>query len=195
MRFFIRLTIIGLALAGVMLLIAPREWFPTFYAPRFMGIGAYFFILLILLPQLLFGTKKLQHQQSIVHLQFSLAVTLVLCGLGEFGLWQLYRYGFEYDKFIHFLMPAVVTYSMVHFLMKRFEFRLSSASTLGGVIIFFCGVVWEYAEFYNDKVFGTQLFGIYGADVYRDTALDLFFNACGVIAALLVIFFSRRHRS
>ena len=189
---FIFVTMWGMILMGSVLLSAPSEWFPIFYAPRFMGVAALLFGVVIFLPQIIFRVS-VEHrdfkikQDAVRNLQTILAICFLLAGGGELGLWQLYKYGFQYDKLIHFIVPALLTISLSHFLFHWWRLRREKAIKISAIFIFIGSLVWEALEFYSDKIFGTQLFGVYGQHLSQDTKWDIFYDLAGIITGWLVL--------
>jgi len=173
---------------GAVLLFGPRSWFPEFYAPKFMGIGAIAFAVIIILPPKIFRARTHEELRAVQYLQAALLICLSMSGLGELGLWQLYRVGFEYDKLVHFLAPLILTLASVYFFYWWYKKTFVRAVLIAAVGVFLLGAAWEGIEFYSDKLFGTQLFGVYGQQLSKDTILDLIYNAAGVAAGILVLY-------
>jgi hypothetical protein len=176
----------GMAFVGVFLIFAPPSILPSFYVPQFMGIGALIFSLLILLPEWIFQTDDEKKLKARDHLQISLALCFVLSGMGELGLWQLYLIGFQYDKFVHIIVPALLTISGTHFVEAWWGIRWNR--TLIGMVIGVgvASIGWEAIEFYSDRIFGTQLFGVYGTQISQDTIVDVLCDAIGIGIAIII---------
>ncbi|MBX4211674.1 MAG: hypothetical protein KW806_02690 [Candidatus Yanofskybacteria bacterium] len=188
---FIVIVIWGMLLVGAILLSAPKQWFPDFYTPRFMGVGALLFAVIIFLPQIFFRTsgqhKDFQIKKNVIlNLQVILAVCFLLAGLGELGLWKLYLYGFEYDKFVHFLVPMMLTISGSHLLFHWWGLKRKNAVLVTALLVFIGSLAWEALEFYSDRIFGTQLFGVYGQNLSGDTIWDVVFDILGISIGWLV---------
>jgi hypothetical protein len=112
-----KFTAIVFIIAGLILIFGKQEWFPEFYRPQFMGIMAFVSAFLIISPRFIFSARggsafggkpsseELNKQKSLNLLQAVLVAGLTLNSLGALGLFQLYKIGFEYDKFLHFIAP------------------------------------------------------------------------------------------
>lgn len=148
--------------AGVTLLVAPHAWWPEYYDVTYLGIAALVCAAAIwLVPR---------------HLKTPLAVILLLNATGDLGLYQLYKYGFEYDKVIHFVSPLIA----VLVLAKLRGVRKAVLIVIAGAI------AWELFEFLVDRYFKTRLFGVYHLFIWRDTMMDLVMNATGIAVAYVV---------
>lgn len=109
-RLFLKYTSIVLVIIGLLLLILPKEWFPDFYKPIFMGIIALLSPILIYLPKFILKKSNPQKRALILNMRFVIAFSLAINIAGELGLFQLYRYGFQYDKFAHFIVPMLFAF-------------------------------------------------------------------------------------
>ncbi len=178
--------IAAMILVGGILIFGPRSWFPSFYMPTFMGIVALIFALLLVLPEWIFIPKNKRQRKAREHLQIILALCLVLSGAGELGLWQLYLIGFQYDKLVHILITGLLTFSFSHFAQEWWGFSFKRALTASAFLVIALGIIWEVVEFYSDRIFGTQLFGVYGTQISRDTIIDLISNLIGIGLAILI---------
>ncbi len=199
MNAFIEFSIVILLCAGIILLIFPASWFPSFYDIRYMGVSALAYAFLIaFLPRLLrvseneIEASRKNHAADLF--QFVLAFSFFSNALGDLGLYKLYKVGFEFDKLLHFLIPfaGVVIVSII--LNQRWGIRRSYAIAAAFGFIIFCSVGWEVYEYAADIVLKTHISGVYGLDISTDTKFDLFYDALGsVLGALGGIFFWDSH--
>ena len=197
MKFLTRISLFSLGLAGVLLLVFPISWFPTFYDVRYMGIcslvGA---CAIYLLPRLIRVVPNApnaeQKNQGVNILQFLLTFIILSNALGDLGLYQLYKFGFEFDKLMHFLNPMLILLLFPLFLQKRFEIQKQQALALTFGIMIFVGVGWELFEYLTDQVFKTHIYGIYGTDINNDTKYDLIFDAVGSTVGLLLSLYTKK---
>lgn len=174
-------------LNGLVLFFGDRTWFPDFYNPKFMAMAAFVSAFLIILPPLIYKTRNdLKKQQLLNFLQISLIIVLVLNCLGALGLFQLYKTGFEYDKFIHFLVSFISMVVICCFGLQWYEWGFKKSVVLAIILVFIGGIVWELFEFLGDTFLGTQMHGHYGEFIVKDTALDMIFNALGIISGIFV---------
>ncbi len=104
-----------------------------------------------------------------------LALILFLNASGDLGLYELYRYGFEYDKVIHFVSPLIATLALAR------VYGIRKAIT----IVISCAFAWELFEFLSDAIIKTHLFGVFRQHVWSDTAGDLAMNGAAVGVAML----------
>jgi hypothetical protein len=191
---WISLLTLLMLLGGGVLLIAPQSWFPSFYAPRFMGIGALIFAMVTLSPEWLLEPHTPGQSKAREQLQVHVALSLALSGAGELGLWQLYLIGFEYDKMVHILIPALLTYAFSRFIYTWWETPWKKTVIRTALVILFVSLLWEGVEFYSDQIFGTQLFGVYGEHLSIDTIVDVICDILGIGIVTLVLLRKRFER-
>jgi len=116
-------------------------------------------------------------------LKFPFAFILSLNASGDLGLYELYRYGFEYDKVIHFISPLIVTIAFTKILGLRRAMLIVVAGVLS----------WELYEFLADTFLKTHLFGVYRHQVFKDTVTDLIMNALGITSAIFIFLLRYQH--
>lgn len=145
--------------AGLVLLITPHPWWPSFYDLPYMGIAALVCAGLVWIVPDQFKTP--------------LAIILLLNASGDLGLYELYRFGFQYDKIIHLTSSLIATLVLARVL----GFRRAA------LIVIAAGIAWELFEFVMDRYFKTRLFGVYHLFVWQDTMVDAVCNLMGVAAA------------
>ncbi len=186
----LKFSIAGFLLAGLILILGRKSWFPDFYAPVLMAIFSWLSAFFIILPRFLFRSKQNDSEarkKSLVDFQITLAISLVLNGLGVLGLFQLYKVGFEYDKAIHFITGLIMSVSFARLLFFRYGFSFRKAVLLSASLMLIAGIGWEVFEFFSDLIFGTKTLGVYGMQIKKDTILDLIFDFAGVVAGALVL--------
>lgn len=121
---FINFSITSMATAGAVLFLGDKNWFPDFYWPNFFGIMSLVSIFLITLPKIIWHFNDENKKQSVIKLQSYIALALILNGLGSLGFFQLYRYGIQYDKIVHFFVPMLFTVASGSFIC---EWKIGSA--------------------------------------------------------------------
>ncbi len=174
-------------LTGTVLLLAPAEQLPDFYHRIFMAGMLFLSPLLVWLPRLLLGKNvTIRKEVLVTRMQSAIAFALLLNNGGELGLFQLYRYGFEYDKFTHFLVPMLFAFILAESLHAWERFPTTKILWATALIIFSAGILWEGLEFGSDILFHTAEWGVYGAGVVSDTIKDILFNIIGIVAGLTV---------
>ena len=177
-NFFPKFTAALFAAIGLLLLVTPRSWWPGFYDLPYMGIAA-----LVCVGAIMLFWK-------VPTLQTMLAAILLLNGLGDLGLYELYKIGFEYDKLVHFLSPAIGVAMGSKFLMARYGLSIKKSLAITFTVAAIVSVGWEVFELIADGTFGTHLSGVYGSYVSEDTRHDLFSDVFGMFAgSLMFIFF------
>ncbi|MBI5401710.1 DUF2238 domain-containing protein [Candidatus Wolfebacteria bacterium] len=190
-RKFINFSITIFIVAGLLLFIGKKNWFPGFYNPDFMSAMSFIAVLIIILPSFLFKAENSNKQKVVVKIQNTLAATLILNGIGSLGGFKLYLIGFEYDKLVHFLVSFILFFGLVDFISDWKEISYKKAIIISIIIIFSIGVAWEILEFLFDFFFKTQTLGVYGKDTIKDTAFDLIYNTLGLLSATFLKFFRR----
>lgn len=181
-----------LCIAGIILLSFDIQFFPSFYDVRYMGIASLVgAVCIILLPRFLQVPHTDPHAEKKNHgvdvLQFCLTFALLNNALGDLGLYELYKVGFEYDKLVHFVTPLVLTVLLHKFFEERFEFSHRSALLLTFGIIFLGALSWELYEYFADLIFQTHIYGVFGTDIVRDTILDVSCGTMGTLSGLLLL--------
>jgi hypothetical protein len=177
---FIQLAIAIYIISGLTLLLGERSWFPNFYNPGFMGTLALASAAAIILPKLVFEKSDDLNKREAL-LNFQVTISLLLNGAGGLGLYQLYQHGFEYDKLMHFLVPAMFTASGARFISIWFGTKIEKALLLSAILVISGSLAWEVFEFLSDWYIGTQTLGFYGEEITKDTIIDIIANTIGII--------------
>ncbi len=186
---FLKFSVFAFVIGGLILLLGRRQWFPDFYEPRFMGVASFLHALLILLIFFISNPKRadsFEAKVSSINLQKAVAFSMLMDGAGGLGLFELYKFGFEYDKLLHFAISFVLLISFTEFLSKRHAFQFGKSIFWAVFLIFSVGVFWEISEYFTDILFGTKTFGMRGRDLIRDTRFDLILNTFGIIAGIVI---------
>lgn len=191
MKIFIKFSFFTLGIAGLLLLMLPISIFPSFYDVRYMGwaalVGAGIIFLIPSLLRVPANTPNAQKKnQAVDLLQGLLALIIMANALGDLGLYQLYKIGFEFDKVIHFIVPFIGVLILPLFFEGRFGIRPLYSVALAFLLSLPLGVGWEIFEYLADYFLETHIYGVYGADLARDTKLDLIFDAAGSTLAVLI---------
>lgn len=200
MKLLIKISLWALSLAGVFLLVLPINWFPNFYDVRYMGICSLIGACVIyFLPQRIRVAPNIpgaeQKNQGVEHLQVLLTCIILSNALGDLGFYQLYKFGFEFDKLMHFFNPMLILLLFPIFLQKRFGIR-KSYSQVGTFVFAICiGIFWELFEFFTDQIFKTHIYGIYGTNINNDTKWDLLFDLFGSTFGLIASLFYPRTKT
>ena len=162
-KYFSNIVIAFFVVAGFVLLLTDKTHWPGYYDLPYMGWAALVCALVI------FVVPK--------EFQAPLALVLFLNGLGDLGLYQLYLYGFEFDKVIHFVSPLIAALVFIP--------RLGVVRA--ALLVVGMAFAWELFEFLADTYLKTHLFGVYRHQVFRDTITDIAMNILGVAAAALYL--------
>lgn len=187
---FIKVSVIFIAVISLILLIGNKDWFPNFYNPIFMGIMGIASVFIILSPRLVLNPVGDDHKKkSIDFVQDALSLILVLSSAGGIGLYQLYRYGFQYDKFLHFFVSFILVITICNFLFYWHKIHIAKTFVYIAIGVVAAGFFWELFEYLTDLCLGTQTFGFYGELVFRDTVWDMIMNAFGAIIGAIVVLY------
>lgn len=192
---FLKITTCALVVIGLFMLCGYRSWFPDFYHPLYFGTLALFSPLLIYLPPLFLKGETAHRKNAIRNIQVIIAFSLLTNLAGQLGLYQLYKFGFEYDKLAHFVVCMLFACILVVVLTEWTNLPLGKVILLTLVIIFCSGVIWEIIEASADFLFGTQEWGVYGEYVVSDTSRDTLFNMLGALSGVLLSFLSQKSHS
>lgn len=119
-------------------------------------------------------------------LRFVITTALMANAAGELYFYQLYRFGFQYDKFAHLANSLLFILALASF--GRSWYGLSPAKSLRAsiAIVVICSIGWEVLEFASDKIFNTKVFGIYGQLKLIDTIFDLVYDFLGITLASIM---------
>ncbi len=166
------------------MLLLPTHWFPSFYDVRYVGYASFLGAFLILfLPAMIrvaqYVPNAHKKNQAVDSFEFFISFTFMGNALGDLGLYQLYRIGFEFDKLLHFVIPGIAIYMLTILFYHRFEMQYSYALLAALLLTIFGSVTWELYEYASDYFFRTHIFGVDGFDVTNDTAFDLLFDIGG----------------
>ncbi len=193
MKLFKTISIIILLFAGLILVSFPVNWFPSFYDARYMGLaainGAAAIIILPRILNALTGAAEDKDKKQAINLfQFLLTVSIMSNALGDIGLYQLYKIGFQYDKLIHFSTSLLGVFIGAIILHKLFEIRLSYAVVFAFIAVIVCSIGWEVFERISDFLFKTRIAGVYASDVSNDTKFDLLSDVIGTMSGAILVY-------
>lgn len=183
---FLKFSSIALVTIGLILIIAPSAWFPDFYNPIFMGIIALLSPILIYLPRFILTRTSPLKRKLILEMRSVIAFSLLVNFAGELGLFQLYRYGFEYDKFAHFIVCMAFAFILGESLCEWEHLHAAKLLWIVFLVVFSSGILWEVLEASSDFLFKTQEWGVYGEHLVLDSFKDLLFNSLGTLAGMLI---------
>jgi hypothetical protein len=175
-----------LVIMGFILLLGPDRWFPNFYSPVFMGIIALLSPFLIYLPKFFLKKSTLRKRNLILKMRSVIAFSLLVNFTGELGLFQLYKYGFEYDKFAHVVVSMAFAFVLGESLREWEQLHSRKLILIVFLIVFSSGMLWEIFEASSDYLFKTQEWGVYGNHLALDTYKDIGFNTLGALAGIIV---------
>ena len=189
MKLFSYISICILLCVGVVLLVLPVSWFPSFYDVRYMGIASFVDAAIILLVPIFLRVAPddpdaERKNKGVDLLQFLLTVILINNALRDLGLYQLYKWGFQYDKVIHFGNSFLCTLYIPRILQSRFGMLKNYTVGMAFTVVVLFGIFWEVYEFTMDAMLGTHLYGVYGMFDTSDTVFDLLFNTIGVLSGI-----------
>lgn len=174
----------------------PESWLPkTITHQNFYAGLLILSAILVYLPSLVFRkVQTAQKKQLVLNMQSAAAFSLLLNNGGEFGLYNLYQYGFEYDKFCHFLVPMIFSFLLAESLHAWEHISHRKIVWITLFAGFSAGIIWELFEFGSDSLFHTTLWGVYGHSVITDTIQDILFNTAGAIAGSIIFLIPSKHQ-
>lgn len=175
-----------LVVIGFSLLLWPKERLPDFYHPVFMGITAILSPFFIYAPFIRIMADTPRKWKLILRIRSVVTLAILMNVAGQLGLFQLYRFGFEYDKFTHFTVSMLFAYMLCEALTEWVRFDLRRTIVTASLIMFGAGIAWEGIEFSADMLFGTQEWGVYGKDTISDTLRDILFNTLGIFSGTVI---------
>jgi hypothetical protein len=151
---------------------------------------------IIILPRILNAlaiTSDDENKKQAINLfQFLLTISIMSNALGDLGLYQLYKIGFQYDKLVHFSTSLLGVFIGAIILHKLFEIRLSHAVVFAFIAVIVCGIGWEIFERISDSLFTTHIAGVYASDISNDTKFDLLFAAVGSMTGVIASIFQTK---
>lgn len=190
-KMFTKISLYILFSIGIVALILPSHWFPSFYDARFLGIGTIAAALMIMaLPKLIKveATHAQAHKKNHAAKMFEFLLSTIFLSnaLGDVGLYQLYTIGFPFDKVLHFGIPllSVIILSLV--IHQTFEIRPYHSIALASFTVMSCVIDWEFYEYSMDTIFHTRLFGVYGSQINTDTKYDIIYGAIGNFIGVII---------
>jgi hypothetical protein len=113
-----------------------------------------------------------------------MAIAFMLNALGELGLYQLYKYGFQYDKVIHFISSFLFVLVLASIIEMWNKVSIERALRISVILVLIGSILWEFFEFFSDLVFKTSEFGIYGKYKVSDTMFDIIFDIIGIFIGI-----------
>lgn len=193
MGYFVKIVLYALVIIGAMLLTLPIYFFPPFYDVRYMGMAAIGGIaMIVLLPKILNGATRnadIKHKKKYIDLfRNFLAIAVTANMIGDLGLYQLYKVGFQYDKMIHFGISLLGVFAGTILLNNIGKIRLSYSVFIAVMIVLVCGVGWEIFERMSDFLFKTHIAGVYASDIDNDTKFDLLFDLVGALCGAGLVY-------
>lgn len=183
---FLKFSSAVLVVIGLTLLFGPKYWFPSFYNPVFIGIIALVSPFFIYLPGFFFKKDTTQKRNMVFKIHSAIAFSLSINMAGELGLYQLYKFGFQYDKLAHFIVSMLFAFILCEALKGWARLPSRKIVWLVILIVFGSGILWEIFEAASDYLFKTQEWGVYGNYLAWDTLADISFNTLGALAGVIV---------
>ncbi|MEX0877369.1 MAG: hypothetical protein WDZ40_00720 [Candidatus Spechtbacterales bacterium] len=189
----VRVLLAAYIVAGLVFAFAPQAWFPAIYMLPLMSKLSFLSAFLVLLPVLLIRVRNKKEEDALKRFQGIVAFGLFINSLGGLGLYKLYQYGFQYDKLTHYVTPLVLTVGFTELFMTWRGWTKKRALLFSAILVFAGGIVWEFLEFYSDRLLDTTLVGLGGEHQRVDTTWDIIFNTLGIVSALIYLQFKSRN--
>ncbi|MBI4709177.1 MAG: hypothetical protein HY764_03180 [Candidatus Portnoybacteria bacterium] len=169
--------------SGAVFFLGEKNWWPSFYEPNFFGAVFLASALLVMLPGMIFKTSDENKKNMVNLVTLTVAIAVILNALGQVYLFQLYKYGFPYDKIIHFVLPFLFVIVLAFFLEAWYGLPIKKAIKKSVIYIFIGCLLWEVYEFGVDAIFKTTEAGIYGQQKLKDTSFDILLDIAGIALA------------
>lgn len=177
----------GLIFIALILIFGRKSWWPSYYSPIYFGLTFLASAFLIIFSQYIFKSPDSRRQEAIIFLRFVLALALIFNALGELYFYQLYKYGIQYDKLIHFTSSFLFVAALTFFYEKWYNLNLNQALKKAVIIVIISGLLWEIFEFSSDFFFKTSEFGVYGQLKTIDTTFDILSDLLGITVGSIFI--------
>lgn len=130
------------------------------------------------------------HRKHITTTHYALInVMLVLHNIGSFGLYSQQIAGLYFDKYMHALTGATITYIGVHTIPKKVKLENKTAIALAAIMCtMMIGIGWEIIEYVGWHMEGQGPMQPGEVPLYTDTITDIVLNTvASVIAAIIAI--------
>ena len=147
---FMRLTAFSMIAMGLVLFFGNGAWWPSFYQPVYLSLTMFSSGMLIIFSRYVLKPLDFERQESIIWLRLVITIALSLNVLGELYLYQLYKYGFQYDKLIHFTSSFLFLTVIASFYEKWHKDKQSRAVVIAVIIVVAGSLLWELIEFSSD---------------------------------------------
>lgn len=193
-RLFVMYSSLALVVAGVLMVLLPVRFFPSFFDVRYTGLTSLLGALVIqTVPRIFFvdaaRPDAIRKNHGARIMQFLLALIIVGNSASELGLYALYRYGFQYDKALHATVPFIAMVSLPLLLELRYGVAPSGSIPFVFFGVLCAGIAWEIYEYSIDFLLGTHLSGEFGHYVLPDTIFDVVWNTIGVVCGLIAVLY------
>jgi asparagine N-glycosylation enzyme membrane subunit Stt3 len=186
-KLIINFSVSFLLLGSLVLFFGNRNWWPGYYSPNYFSITFFSSAIIIILPKILLKAKDQCKKDSIILFQTVSSIALILNALGELGFYQLYKYGFQYDKVIHFTSSLLFVLALTSVIELWNNTTLKKALRLAIILVLIGSILWEFFEFFSDLIFKTSEFGVYGKYKLSDTIFDIIFDMIGVVIGIYIM--------
>ncbi len=177
--------------ASLLLWLLPARLIPDFYDRYYMSVASILGVAIIYVLPRLFRVASdmpgaIEKNKAVDYFQLLLTGVIFANALGEFGLYQLYKIGFEFDKFLHLGISFLSVLILPRLVEPHYGIPRMRAMWLVFLFIFCGGFVWELYEFLTDLILGTHLFGVYQGNITQDTKMDVLCNIIGATLGLML---------
>ena len=191
---FVKIVAVLFTLEALLIFMGRSEFisgvYNTYVVASVMLIGT----IILLAPTYLFQSTDENKQKVVYNFQRIIASGLLLEAAGRLGLFQLYKVGFQYDKMIHFLVPAGLVFGIAYLAHIYFNQGIYTSILTGVGMVLIAGIVWEGFEQAADFFFQANTSGINGHFTYIDTVYDLITNTLGITAGALFFWLSAHRK-
>lgn len=145
--------------------------------------------LILIIPRVLYTKINIFKTQPLSFIKF--LETLFILGfiISALGSLWLYRVDIYWDWLVHFFNGGFLSavFSLLFLIFKKNSSRLST-SLFGFILMIPLSILWEFYEFFGDKIFGSKMFGDWFRPLFFDTIFDILLTILGAFLASLLIF-------
>ena len=193
------ISIFILLIAGIIIIVVPITWLPSFFDGRYLGWSMLIGVLTIyILPTFIkvpVNTPDAARKNRAAEiLQYLLTIAIVANALGSLGLYELYKYNFPYSYILHVIIPLICTLLLSIVIALRWQIRSLNATIIACWLIIFCGIAWEIFENYSDNVWGTHLAVLGIGDTNNTTVINLIQDTIGAIIGAVIVLLKPRFK-
>lgn len=191
------ISIFTLLVAGILIILVPVSWLPSFFDGRYLGwsmiIGA---LTIYLLPTFIKvpvnSPDAARKNRASELLQYLLTINIVANALGSLGFYELYQYGIPYSYILHIAVPLISTLLLSIVITLRWQIPIFRSTIIAFCLVIICSILWEIFENYSDNTWGTHLKVLGLGDTTDTTVINLIQDTIGAIIGAVIALLGQR---